>query len=211
VLHVVTAILAVPLLLLVPLPFALGIAVAGIVVVAMTWAIERRRLPRELAGPFHDELAGVLAKTRRPHEDFPWSPVLYAVSLMIIALAHAYIGLSWSLAFAAYAILGMGDAASALFGVAYGRTRLPWNRRKSVEGTIAGFVAGYLAGLVLGAVPYVFGGLAIPPLFLTVAAGGAAAGALAETLPRVEDNFVVPLVAAGTMYALAGALGVPLP
>lgn len=210
ILHVVTAIVAVPLLLVVPYAWALGLALVGIGVITLTWAIERRRLPRELAGPLHDELATVLERTRRPNEDYPWSPVLYTVALVIVATWHQFGGLAWSVVFAAYAILGIGDAASALVGVAYGRTRLPWNRKKSMEGTVAGLVAGFLAGVVLGAVPFAFAGLPIPPDFLAVVAAGAMAGSLAETIPRVEDNFVVPLAAAGTMALTAMALGLPL-
>ena len=210
ILHVVTAVVAVPLLLVVPYPWALGLALLGIGVITLTWAIERRRLPRELAGPLHDELATVLERTRRPHEDYPWSPVLYTVALMIVATWHQLAGLPWSLAFAAYAILGIGDAASALVGVAYGRTRLPWNRKKSVEGTAAGLISGFLGGVVLGAAPFAFGGVPIPPDFLAIVAAGATAGALAETIPRVEDNFIVPLAAAGTMALAAGAVGLPL-
>lgn len=212
-LHVVVAILAVPLLLLLPFWAVLGLAVTGIVVTVLTWAIERRRLPPELKGPFHEPLAEVLNKTRRPGEDFPWSPVLYTVSLILIGLAHLQLGLSWSIAFAAYAILGLGDAASALVGVAYGRTKLPWNRKKSVEGTFAGLTVGFFAGAVMGVVPFAFaaGAVALTPLFFLIVLAGAVAGALAETIPRVEDNFVVPLSAAAAMFLLAGALGVPLP
>ena len=211
VLHVATAIVAVPMLLLLPFYWAFGLAVIGIIVVTLTWAIERKRLPPELKGPLHDELAEVLHKTRRPHEDFPWSPVLYTLSLIIIGVAHQFFGLSWAIAFAAYAILGIGDATSALVGVAYGRTKLAWNRKKSAEGTLAGLVAGLLAGIVMASIPYAFAGLPIPPLLLVVVLIGATAGALAETVPNVEDNFVVPLAAAAAMWAAALALGVPLP
>lgn len=210
-LHVFTAVVAVPLLLFVPLLPLLGLSLLGIIVITFTWAIERRRLSRRFAGPLHDEMARVLSTTRRPGEDYPWSPVLYTVSLMVIALAHQYAGLSWAIAFAAFAILGIGDAASALVGVAYGRRRMPWNPRKSMEGTTAGLVAGFLAGSFLGSLPYVVDGMAIPPLFYGVVLVGATAGAVAESLPRVEDNLVVPLAAAGGMFALAVALGLPLP
>ena len=210
-LHVTTAVLAVPLLLFLPLVPLLVVSALGIVAITMTWAIERRRVSRRFAGPLHDELAHVLEATRRPNEDYPWSPVLYTVSLVVIALAHQYLGLSWALAFAAYAILGLGDAASALVGVAYGRRRLPWNPRKSVEGTTAGLAAGFLAGSFLGALPYVVAGMAIPPLFHGVVLVGAAAGALAETIPRVEDNLVVPLAAAAAMLGAAEAVGLVLP
>lgn len=210
-LHVVTAILAVPVLLYVPYLWALALAVAGLFVLVMTWAIERRRLPSELKGPLHEPLAHVLDSTRRPGEDFPWSPVLYTVALAIIATAHQFAGLSWAVAFAAYAILGVGDAASALVGVAYGRHKLPWNARKSWEGSAAGFVAGFMAGLVLGAAPFVARGLAVPQAFAPVVLAGAAAGAAAETVPRVEDNFLVPLASAAVMFALAHAAGLAMP
>lgn len=211
VLHVLTAVLAVPALLLLPFWISLALAVTGIVVITLTWGIERKRIPPELKGPLHDELAEVLHKTRRPHEDYPWSPVLYTLSLIIIGVAHEFLGLSWAIAFAAYAILGIGDAASALVGVAYGRTKLAWNRKKSAEGTLAGLVAGLLAGVVMASIPYAFAGLAVPLLILPVVVIGATAGALAETIPHVEDNFVVPLAAAAAMWGAATALGVPLP
>lgn len=211
VLHVVVAVVAVPLLLVVPFWVLALLSALGVAVIAATWAIERRRLPRTLAGPLHEELAHVLASTRRPGEDFPWSPVLYTTSLVLIGLAHERLGLSWALAFAAYAILGIGDAASALVGVAYGRRRLPWNAKKSVEGTAAGLAAGFLAGAALGAVPYAVAGLAVPLAFFPVALAGATVGALAETLPCVEDNFVVPLASAAAMLALSTAIGLPVP
>lgn len=211
VLHVVTAIVAVPVLIFLPLPLAVGLATAGILAISLTWAIERRRVPPAFRGPLHDELAHVLHTTRREGEDFPWSPVLYTLSLVLIALANQFLGMSWAIAFAAYAILGIGDAASALVGVAYGRRKLPWNRKKSVEGTLAGLVAGGLAGLVMASIPFAFAGASVPPLFFLVVLAGAAAGSLAETVPRVEDNFVVPISAAAVMFALSTALGLTLP
>jgi dolichol kinase len=211
VLHVVTAIVAVPVVLVVPYWLALVLAVAGLGVVTLTWGIERRRFPPELKGPLHEPLAHVLETTRRPGEDFPWSPVLYTLALVLVTTAHQFFGLSWAVAFAAYAILGIGDAASALVGVAYGKRKLPWNRRKSLEGTTAGAAAGFLAGAVLGAVPYVLAASLIPPLFVVVVLAGAVVGALAETLPRVEDNFVVPLASAAAMWLVAAALRVALP
>src|SRR5437763_145057 len=65
ILHVVTAVAAVPVLLVVPLWLALALGAAGIAAITVTWAIERRRLPAELKGPFHEEFAEVLEKTRR--------------------------------------------------------------------------------------------------------------------------------------------------
>jgi len=211
VLHVATAVLAVPLLLLLPMFVSVILALTGILVMTLTWGIERRRIPPEFKGPLHDEFAQVLHKTRREHEDYPWSPVLYTVSLLLIGAAHTFFGLSWAIGFAAYAILGIGDATSALVGVAYGRRKLAWNRKKSAEGTLAGLAAGFLAGMVMASVPYAFAGMPVPPLILPVVLLGATAGSLAETIPRVEDNFAVPLAAAAAMWGAAMVLGVPLP
>lgn len=214
-LHVLVAVLAVPMLLLLPLSVVLGVATTGIGILALTWLVERRRMRHLLLATYkdlvHEPIADVLEKTRRPHEDFPWSPVLYTASLIILALANAYLGLSWTIIFAAYAILGLGDAASALVGVAYGRRKLAWNPRKSMEGLTAGFVAGFFGGVVMSAVPLAFWGIHYPPMLFGVVLAGSAAGALAESLPQVEDNFVVPLAAAGTMWVLALALGLALP
>jgi dolichol kinase len=211
-LHVVVAVVAVPLILLVPLEAVMVLAISGILVITLVWAVDRRYIKPDARWPrLHEPLQKILRATRRPGEDFPWSPVLYTVALILIGLAHLWLGLSWAIAFAAFAILGLGDAASALVGVAYGRTKLAWNRKKSWEGTFAGFVAGALAGLVMASVPFAFKALPIPPAFFGVVLVGAAAGALAETIPRVEDNLVVPLAAAGTMFGLAAALSLPLP
>ncbi len=214
-LHVFAAVVAVPVLLLMPLPVGLTIAVGVIVLITSTWLVERWRMQSVLLQPYkdlvHEPVATALEKTRRPGEDFPWSPVLYTVSLLILALSHAFLGLSWTIAFAAYAILGLGDAASALVGVAYGRRKLPWNRRKSLEGLLAGLAAGYLGGIVMSAIPFAFAGLHMPPIFFVVVLVGAAAGALSESLPGVEDNFVVPLTSAGAMFALTSFLQLPLP
>lgn len=213
-LHVFVAVVAVPLLLLAPFFLAIGVATVGIAVISTTWFIERRRLQslmleayRELV---HDPVAYALEKTRREHEDFPWSPVLYTLALILIGLAHHYLNLASALVFGSFAILGVGDAASALFGVAYGRTQLPWNPKKSLEGTIAGVTAGFLAGSVMSTVPLVFTATLVPPLLFAIIAAGAIAGALAETLPRVEDNFVVPLTSAAVMWGLAALIGLPL-
>ena len=215
-LHVLTAVVAVPMLLVLPFLWVLGLAFVGIGVIVSTWVVERHRSLKALMLPPYEELvhkplAGVLESTRRPGEDFPWSPVLYTVSLILIGLAVEFLGMSWSIAFAAFAILGIGDAASALVGVAYGRRRLPWNRKKSVEGTFAGLVAGFLAGVVMGILPFAFSGQLVPPVYLGVILAGATAGALAETVPRVEDNLIIPIASAATMFALSVALALPLP
>jgi dolichol kinase len=88
--------------------------------------------------------------------------------------------------------LALGDAASALVGKAFGRTKL-FGDRKSLEGTLAGFSVGFAAALAYG----------LPP---RAAFAAALAGALTELLPTTpwfNDNLWVP-VASATVLVLMG-------
>lgn len=50
---------------------------------------------------------------------------------------------------AAWAILAFGDAMAALFGRAYGKNKLPWNREKSWQGLLAFICFGTCAGALV--------------------------------------------------------------
>lgn len=208
--HVFGAIVAVPATLLLPRALAVGLAILGVVLIVVADMILERRFPK--VEPLHtlavEPVARALEETRRPGEGFPWSPVLFLVSLVVCALGSDALGLPIAYAFAAYGVLGLGDAASALVGVAYGRHRLPWSRRKSWEGTLAGLAGGFAAAALFAAAYYAFHGLAMPVAFLPVALAGATVGAFLETLPGVQDNLVVPVGAWATMAALGVAFGI---
>lgn len=96
-------------------------------------------------------------------------------------------------------VLALGDSMSTLAGKRLGRRPLPYNRAKSVEGSLAG-----LAYAFLGVLAYLtlFHGIGAPQAVL-LAFAGAAAGMLAESLPlRVDDNFVIPVASGAAVYAL---------
>jgi hypothetical protein len=125
----------------------------------------------------------------------------YPLSVLGLVLA-----LPLSLAAGAWGVLAAGDAASNLVGRRLGRSNpLPWNRSKSLAGA---------AGFVLAALPVAWALMAwcharTPPggsggpLF-RLAAAGAVAGALVETLPvKVDDNLTVAAAAGGAMFAAA--------
>jgi dolichol kinase len=86
--------------------------------------------------------------------------------------------------------LSVGDSVATMVGKAVGQVSLPYNEGKSLEGSL-GFVLSVFLALLAGFVwlpTYaLFGGWETA---LTVAV----AGAVAETLPTVEDNFAVPFV-----------------
>lgn len=84
--------------------------------------------------------------------------------------------------------LAFGDAAAALLGKAIGRRRFEFRgRTKSVEGSLACFAASAACVLALG----------FPPA--AAAAAAAAATALELTAPPPDDNFWLPLAAAGVL------------
>ncbi|MFV2040618.1 MAG: diacylglycerol/polyprenol kinase family protein [Candidatus Hydrothermarchaeales archaeon] len=92
-------------------------------------------------------------------------------------------------------VLALGDSASTLGGVAYGRHKLPYNRDKSIEGSVSGFAAAF-AGLIL-----------LTPLPAVAALAAAAVGMATESLPiGFDDNLTVPLAAAFTAWILTRAI-----
>ena len=89
--------------------------------------------------------------------------------------------------------LALGDAASALVGKAFGRTKM-FGGLKSLEGSLAGFAVGFAAAHACGARP-------------GAALAAALAGSLAElppSTPLFNDNLWIP-VASATALRIVGA------
>lgn len=106
---------------------------------------------------------------------------------------------------AAWGIMAAGDGAATLVGRRSKGPRIPWNREKTLAGTVAFVVAGGAAGSVLAlwCRPAV-----IPPpfeafsMFAPIVA--AIAAAAVETVPiRLDDNLSVPAMAALVMWPLS--------
>jgi len=127
-----------------------------------------------------------------------------AVLLLILLFPHRA-----DIAAASWGILALGDGMSSLLGRRYGRRRIPWNREKSICGSVSLFCFGGAAGALLAwwcrpalAVP--------PPLWFSLGAPFAAAlvAALVETIPiRLDDNLSVPGSAALVLWALSLVTG----
>jgi dolichol kinase len=85
-------------------------------------------------------------------------------------------------------ILALGDGLATFVGTKYGKHKLPWNRNKSLEGTI-GFAAGAMCALFIMPVP--------ATIFIAVLA------AFIESLPiKVNDNIALPVVTSLLYYFL---------
>lgn len=88
-------------------------------------------------------------------------------------------------------ILSVGDPAAAAVGQRWGRTRIG---KKSLEGMAGFLVAAMIAGVGLHGL--------LPGISMPVFAAGAFAGAVVECLPsKIDDNLILPLVAAAAMEA----------
>ena len=114
---------------------------------------------------------------------FPgWGSACLATGVLILA---AYVREPAGMA-AGLVVLGIGDGASTLFG-RRGSHMLPWNQKKTMEGTLAFFIGSLPAWIFIG------------PVALPLAA----ACALAESLDiGIDDNLVIPIVCAIVLSVL---------
>lgn len=129
----------------------------------------------------------------------PVGILFYPLSVLLLVLLFPH---RPDIVAAAWAIMAAGDGFATLAGRAYGHTPLPWNRAKTVEGTLAFVVAGSAAGVFLAwwVRPAV---MPAPPILFTLAAPIVAAivAALVETIPvGLDDNISVPASAAATLW-----------
>lgn len=130
---------------------------------------------------------------------FPLGILLYPLAVLTLILAFPT---RLDIAAAAWAILALGDGTATLVGQSIASPRLPWNRDKSVAGTIAFMASGAIGGVALAwwtrpaIVP------SPSPLFVVAAPIAAAVfAAFVETLPvRLDDNISVPAAAAGVLW-----------
>jgi uncharacterized protein (TIGR00297 family) len=165
------------------------------VILAAAAIVFNIRLLRTIAGE----------RLHRPLElqqSVPSGLVLYPTSILIMLLM---LPSRPDIVAGAWGILAVGDGAATLAGRRYGLTKWPWNRQKSVVGSIALTFAGGAAGAffcwwcrsVIIPPPYLWFSTAAPLAAATVAAA-------VETVPiRLNDNLSVPLSAAAVLWALS--------
>lgn len=106
---------------------------------------------------------------------------------------------------AAWGILAAGDGAATFVGRRFASPRVPWNREKSIAGTIAFVLAGSAAGIALA---WWCRAAVVPPPFhwfaIVAPVAAAIAAAAAETISvRLHDNVIVTGSAALVLYWLS--------
>lgn len=114
---------------------------------------------------------------------FDTAPISFALGITLTLLIFPT-----SIAYAAIAVLTLGDSFAAIFGKVLGKTPLIFTRKKRLEGTICGFTPAFLGSTIF-----------ISPVNALFAA---AVGMLVEGLPtHIDDNLVIPL-SVGTVLTL---------
>ncbi|HWM92401.1 MAG TPA: DUF92 domain-containing protein [Thermoanaerobaculia bacterium] len=119
--------------------------------------------------------------------------VLYPLAVLILILVFFR---KLEVAAATWGILAFGDGMASVAGMTLGRTKLPWNPRKSWAGTIAYAFFGTFAAatLLVWTARWTPGEFSWPFAF-AVCAAAAIVAALLESLPQgLDDNIGVPLV-----------------
>lgn len=90
-----------------------------------------------------------------------------------------------SVANAAILILLLGDSASTIVGRHWGKNKIPFSPKKTLEGSLAFFLVGFAVALTqVPVLPAILGGIS---------------GALTEAYSPVDDNIPIPLVSALVM------------
>jgi len=130
---------------------------------------------------------------------FPLGIVLYPLSVLLLILVFER---RLDIVAAAWGVLAFGDGFATLIGQRIGGRQIPWNREKTVAGTIAFAVCGGIAAVALAwwtrtavTPPPSLTFVAIAPLVAAVIA------AMVETLPvRLDDNISAPMTAAAVLW-----------
>lgn len=161
-----------------PLPVVLW-CMGILIVIVGAGEIARLKVPG-----FDGWILGLLGGVHRGHEvgavsGLPWTLSGSFLTMLLIP--------DRNIVMAALLYMALGDAAAALFGKAYGRTRLPGG--KTLEGSVACCIVCFLVGwYFLGA-----------PLAIV----GALIATLVEFVPwPLNDNLFMPLISAGALMAL---------
>ncbi|RKY62510.1 MAG: phosphatidate cytidylyltransferase [Candidatus Latescibacterota bacterium] len=172
--------------LLIPLglwlvPRGLALTILGGVTALFLVADVLRFFPTPFQGFFYRSFGPLL----RSHE----SKDITASTYLLLAsfLCAWWFGSKVAILATLYLILG--DSSAALAGRHIGRTRI--YGRKTLEGSLAGLSVNLAIALCL------------PLLPSKAELVGAVVAVLAELIPGVDDNFVIPLAAGGVMYLLA--------
>ena len=115
--------------------------------------------------------------------EFATAPIHFALGIAISLLIFPE-----PISYVAITVLTLGDGGAHIFGMKFGKTKLPFNKGKNIEGTIFGVIFAFLGAMIF-----------VDPVRALIAA---AVGMLVEGIPSpINDNLTIPLVS-GLVLAL---------
>ena len=123
-------------------------------------------------------------------EKFPGKGVIF----YFIGVYTSLLFFSKDIAMASIMVLALGDSASHLYGIHYGKIKHPFSGKKFLEGTIAGFVAGFIGAFVF--LPF------IEAFFMSLSAMIVEAIEIKIGTQQVDDNLIIPFVAGAVVWII---------
>ena len=121
---------------------------------------------------------------------FPGRGFIFYLTGVLLVLAF----FPMDIAMPSILVLAFADSISHLFGIRYGKRKHPYVKTKFIEGWIAGLVAGFIAAFVF--VPW---HEALAASFFAMLVEGIEVKIGAE---EVDDNLIIPLVAAIAIWSV---------
>ena len=162
-------------LLIFPIHFLGNNIVASIILaIAVLYTISEMARVRGINIPIFSSITWRAAKKTELYE-FATAPIHFAVgialSLLIFPVPIGYVAIT---------TLTLGDGCAHIFGMKFGKTHIPFNKGKNLEGTIFGFLFAFLGAMIF-----------VDPTRALIAV---AVGMLVEGIPSpINDNLTIPL------------------
>jgi dolichol kinase len=146
-----------------------------ILLLAVVYTISELARIRGINIPILSEITWNAANKTEVYE-FAAAPIYFA-----LGISFSLLFLPVPIGYVAITVLTLGDGGAHILGIKFGKTPLPFNKGKNVEGTIFGFVFAFLGAMLF-----------VSPLIALVAA---AVGMLVEGIPSpINDNFTIPFI-----------------
>lgn len=125
------------------------------------------------------------AVTKPELYEFTTAPIFFAIGIILSLTLFPT-----PVSYASIVVLTLGDGFATIFGKILGRTVLPFNKGKRLEGSIFGFLLAFLGTMFF-----------VNPVQALI---GALAGMLTECLPLpISDNIMVPIVSGLALIAIS--------
>ncbi len=117
----------------------------------------------------------ILRRSKREHDERGF--IYFFVGVILTLYLFRF---NIAIANAAIIFLILGDSASTIFGKRFGKHKIPFNKNKTIEGSIAFLIVGFAGALT--------------QLPLTPALSGAIVGSLTEAYSPIDDNITIPII-----------------